>query len=66
MGYHEQTKRMEVLSLHPGITMEQVKANTGFEIAASSKLMTTAAPTAEELRILREEVDPFRYIIGRG
>src|SRR6202030_3427306 len=30
MGYHEQTRRMEVLSLHPGITLEQVQANTGF------------------------------------
>src|SRR5246500_1308003 len=32
MGYHETTKHMEVLSLHPGITMEQVQANTGFEL----------------------------------
>src|SRR5215472_2874295 len=28
MGYHQDTKRMEVLSLHPGVTMEQVQANT--------------------------------------
>jgi glutaconate CoA-transferase subunit B len=66
MGYHEQTKRMEVLSLHPGITMEQVQANTGFAIEASGTLTQTEAPTANELRILREEVDPLRYIIGRG
>jgi glutaconate CoA-transferase, subunit B len=65
MGYHETTKRMEVLSLHPGITLEQVQANTGFAIAAREPLLTTAPPSEQELCILREEVDPFRYIIGR-
>ena len=66
MGYHEKTKRMEVLSLHPGITLEQVQANTGFAIMANDGLMTTAAPSEAELRILRDEVDPLRYIIGRA
>jgi glutaconate CoA-transferase subunit B len=65
MGYHEETKRMEVLSLHPGITMEQVQASTGFAIAGREPLLTTDPPSEAELRILREEVDPFRYIIGR-
>src|SRR5476651_2007540 len=66
MGYHEETKRMEVLSLHPGITLEQVQANTGFAIAGRTPLMTTAPPSEMELRILRNEVDPLRYIIGRA
>ncbi|MSQ93364.1 MAG: 3-oxoacid CoA-transferase [Gemmataceae bacterium] len=66
MGYHETTKRMEVLNLHPGITLEQVQANTGFVIAAREPLLTTAPPSEAELRILRDEVDPLRYIIGRG
>src|SRR5215510_4706450 len=34
MGYHDETKRMQVLSLHPGVTMEQVQANTGFPIGS--------------------------------
>src|SRR5881398_404553 len=34
MGYHEQTKRMEVLSLHPGVELAQVRAATGFELGA--------------------------------
>jgi glutaconate CoA-transferase subunit B len=65
MGYHEHTKRMQVLSLHPGVTMEQVRANTGFAIDAVEAVATTAAPGEEELRILREEVDPHRYLLGR-
>src|SRR5881394_2411518 len=60
LGYHEETRRMMVLSLHPGVSLEQVQANTGFELGAAEPLAVTAPPTAEELRILREEVDPRR------
>ena len=65
LGYHEQTKRMEVRSLHPGVTLEQVKKATGFDLEVKEPLETTRPPTEEELRILRDEVDPHRYVIGR-
>jgi glutaconate CoA-transferase subunit B len=65
LGYHDQTRRLEVLSLHPGITLDQVRAATGFELGVHEPLDTTSPPTDDELRILREEVDPFRYVIGR-
>src|SRR6201997_3338993 len=32
MGYHDQTRRMQVLSLHPGVGLEQVRAATRFEL----------------------------------
>jgi glutaconate CoA-transferase subunit B len=66
MGYHEQTKRMEVLSLHPGVGMDKVRAATSFPINCIDSPEQTVLPTHEELRILREEVDPHRYIIGRS
>jgi glutaconate CoA-transferase subunit B len=65
LGYHDQTRRMEVRSLHPGVTLEQVRAATGFELAVREPLAVTEPPTAGELRILREEVDPHRYVLGR-
>jgi glutaconate CoA-transferase subunit B len=65
LGYAEDTKRMQVRSLHPGVTPEQVHAATGFRLDLAGPRATTAPPTAEELRILREEVDPHRYILGR-
>ena len=65
LGYHEQTRRMEVVSLHPGVTLEQVQANTAFELGAREPLQTTEPPTDVELRVLREEVDPHRYLLGR-
>jgi len=65
LGFNEQTKRMEVLSLHPGVQLRQVRDATGFELGVKESLATTTAPTEQELHILREEVDPHRYIIGR-
>lgn len=65
MGYHERTCRMEVISLHPGVTLEQVRANTSFELGVREPLQMTTPPSEMELHILREEVDPHRYVIGR-
>jgi glutaconate CoA-transferase subunit B len=65
MGYQEQTRRMEVHSLHPGVSLEKVRANTSFELGALQPLTQTAPPSAQELQILRDEVDPYRYLLGR-
>lgn len=66
LGYNDVSKRMELLSLHPGIELDQVRQATGFELVTRAPLETTEPPSDTELRILREEVDPHRYIIGRG
>ena len=56
---------MRIESLHPGVTVEKVRENCGFELLLADSLEETHPPTDEELRILREEVDPDGYIIGR-
>jgi glutaconate CoA-transferase subunit B len=45
-------------ALHPGATVEQAQANTGWPLRVAAGLRRTLQPTAEELRILREELDP--------
>jgi len=65
IGYDEETKRMKIESVHPNITVEEVQENTGFELLIKGEVPTTEPPTKEELKILREEVDPLRLIIGR-
>jgi glutaconate CoA-transferase subunit B len=65
LGYDSETKRMRALSLHPDVTIDQVRENTGFELAADASLPVTPTPSAEELAILRTEVDPLGYTIGR-
>jgi glutaconate CoA-transferase, subunit B len=66
LDFADDTKRMRVRSLHPGVTLEQVRAATGFELTARDPLGTTLPPTDRELTILRTEVDPNRYILGRA
>jgi glutaconate CoA-transferase subunit B len=66
LDFHPETKRMRVKSLHPDKTLEQVRAATGFDLTACDPLTTTAEPTEEQLRVLRTNVDPGRYILGRS
>ena len=49
---------MRVLSLHDGVTISHVQEKTGFEVYCSGDIPVTAAPTDEELRIIREVIDP--------
>jgi len=65
IGFEEKSKRMIVLSLNPGSTKEEVQENCGFEQLWSEDLSETSLPTAEELDILRNRVDPKGYIINR-
>ncbi len=58
MGFDEQTCRMKLLSLNPGVTAEQVFEHTGFELLVADHLEQNDPPHEDELRILREEVDP--------
>ena len=65
MGYSDREKRMEVLSLHPGVSIDDVKSKTGFAVDASSELVETPPPTGQELDVLRHDVDPEKVVIGR-
>ena len=56
---------MMLVSVHPGVTVDQVKANTGFELIIPNKVTTTKLPTEKELKILRTEIDPAGIVLGR-
>lgn len=49
--------QVRLVSLHPGITVEQVQENTGYDVHIEDEVPTTAAPTAEQLAIIAE-MDP--------
>ena len=59
LGFDDETKAMKVVALHPGVTAEEVRDNTGFDIPVGERIETTEAPTREELAVLRE-LDPER------
>ena len=49
---------MRVRSVHPGVTVDDVQSATGFELAADGSVPETRVPTDEELRLIREVLDP--------
>jgi glutaconate CoA-transferase subunit B len=49
---------MAVSSLHPGVTAERARSETGWPLAVPDEPAATPPPTAEELALLREELDP--------
>jgi len=57
MDFTDDEKRLRLRSVHPGVTVEQVRAQTGFELVIPDQVPVTAAPSVEELRVLRSRVD---------
>ena len=64
MGFDPESKRMTLVSTHPGVTVKDVVDNTGFKLIIPDVVPTTDMPSTEELRLLREELDPNKIVIG--
>ena len=54
----DETGELIMAALHPGVSLEQAQANTGWVLRASDGLFTTEPPNPTELHILREDLDP--------
>ena len=52
---------MRIASLHPGVSIDDVVAATGFELVIPTDIPTTRLPTDEELTVLREVLDPRSF-----
>jgi glutaconate CoA-transferase subunit B len=61
---HDKRRFVEKLDF-PGVSLEMVRDRTGFELGIREPLAVTLPPSPEELRLLREEVDPHRYLLDR-
>jgi glutaconate CoA-transferase subunit B len=66
MDFEPASKRMRVISIHPGFRFDDVQRNCGFELFKAADIEATQPPTPEELDILRHQVDAYGYVIGRG
>jgi glutaconate CoA-transferase, subunit B len=59
MDFEPESKAMRLVSTHPGVTVDDVQAATGFDvIVPGSGVPETPPPSAEEVRLIREEIDP--------
>jgi glutaconate CoA-transferase subunit B len=59
LDFDDETKRMKLGSIHPGVDLETVKDSTGFELVIQKKVKETLPPTVKEIKLLRENVDPL-------
>ena len=63
LGFDPATHAATLLSVHAGVRAEAVVENTGFPLEVPEPVPPTPLPTAEELRLLRDEIDPRRVYL---
>jgi glutaconate CoA-transferase subunit B len=58
MDFGGKDNAIRVVSLHPGVTFDEVQAATGFPLERAAQVGVTAGPSAEQLKLIREKLDP--------
>jgi len=56
-------EELRLVAVHPGVTVDQVREATGWDLRVDDSVTTVPPPTAAELRLLREDVDPGRVYL---
>jgi acyl CoA:acetate/3-ketoacid CoA transferase beta subunit len=62
-NFNNQDRALQVESIHPGISREEIIENTGAPVRFADDLKTTDEPTVAELTVLREKIDPNKMYI---
>jgi glutaconate CoA-transferase subunit B len=63
--FHSETKELMLTSIHPNVTLDEIKAEISWELMIADNLETTAPPTKEEVSVIRL-LDEGRIFIGEG
>jgi glutaconate CoA-transferase subunit B len=63
-GFDPESKKMRLESIHPNTTLDDVLSNMNFEPVVPDEVPVTVPPTAEEVRLIREEIDPEKAYAG--
>jgi glutaconate CoA-transferase subunit B len=62
-GFHVETKEMQLESLHPGVTLDDVLESMSFRPALPQHMGQTEPPTPEQVRLIRQEIDPNHILL---
>lgn len=65
MGFDDEIKRMKIMATMPGETVESIQDATGFELLVDKDLYECPPPTKEEIRLIREVIDPTQIFCKR-
>ncbi len=63
LGFDPATRRMRIEATHPGVTVDTIRQNTGFELLEAPAIAVTDPPAPDELEMLRA-LDPDRRFLG--
>jgi glutaconate CoA-transferase subunit B len=63
-GFHPESKQMMLSSIHPGITLDEVLETMGFSPIVPEHVPYTEPPTQEQVRLIREVIDPRHMYMG--
>jgi glutaconate CoA-transferase subunit B len=61
--FSKDSHEMVLSEMHPGVSLDTIKENIGWEVRVSDSLKVTTAPTEEKLRIIREDLDPQKIYL---
>jgi len=64
-GFDDKTKKLKLISLHPGVTIDEVQEHSQFEILMPDRIATSPEPSDKDLAILRQEIDPAAIVLGK-
>lgn len=64
-GFDDDSKKLKLISIHPGVTVAQIKENSSFDIIIPDNVPQSPLPSDEELNILRTEIDPAGIVLGK-
>jgi glutaconate CoA-transferase, subunit B len=62
-GFHPESKEMQVLSVHPGVKLEEVLDSMSFRPLVPKDIPETEPPTPEQVRLIRQAIDPNRILL---
>jgi len=62
-NFNNEERRLQIESIHPDVTNEDLVKNTGVELLIPAGVKITEIPTNEEIKMLREKIDPKRLFI---
>ncbi|NIR87144.1 CoA-transferase subunit beta [Candidatus Bathyarchaeota archaeon] len=66
LRFDDATKEMYLDSYHPGVSTEQIKENTGWDLILSPSVKETEPPTEDQVTLLREKIDPEGYYLKKA
>jgi glutaconate CoA-transferase subunit B len=62
-GFHPETKEMQVVSVHPGVKLDEVLDSMGFRPVVPRDIPETEPPSTDQVRLIREAIDPHHILL---